>query len=66
MSRFDDSVSQARALLLEAEPRKPSTLGALAAGVIAATAAVLLAGAVILGPGVALDQPAPPPAEATV
>ncbi|KQS55998.1 hypothetical protein ASG17_08125 [Brevundimonas sp. Leaf363] len=65
MSRFDDSVSQARILLLETEPKGASGVGVLAAGAVAAMAAVLLAGVVILGPGVALDQPAPTPAEAT-
>lgn len=64
MSRFDDSMSQARVLLLEAQPRKASALAALAAGLVAATAAVLLAGAVILGPGVALHEPAAVTAEA--
>ncbi|RZJ40398.1 MAG: peptidoglycan-binding protein [Brevundimonas sp.] len=65
MPRFDDSLTQARELLLDAEPRAASSLGVLAAGAVAAMAAVLLAGVVILGPGVALDQPAPTPAEAT-
>ena len=65
MARFDDSVTQARVLLIEAEPRRPSALGALAAGFVAATAAVLLAGAVILGPGVALETPTSAPVEAT-
>ena len=59
MARFDESLTQARALLIEAEPPRPSSLGVLAAGFVAATAAVLLAGAVILGPGVAVDGPAP-------
>jgi hypothetical protein len=56
MSRFDESLTQARALLTS-EGRRPSALGALSAGAAAALAAVLLAGAVILGPGATVAEP---------
>jgi hypothetical protein len=57
MDRFDESLTQAKALLTAPVERRPSALGALAAGMVAAMAAVLLAGVVILGPGATFDEP---------
>ena len=50
-------IEQARALLHPPEPR-PSARGALGAAAMAATAAVLMAGVMVLGPGIALEEPA--------
>ena len=50
-------IEQARELLTAPEAR-PSALGALGAAAMAATAAVLMAGVMVLGPGIALEEPA--------
>jgi hypothetical protein len=49
-------IEQARALLNTPEAR-PSALAALCAAAMAATAAVLMAGVMVLGPGIALEEP---------
>ena len=49
-------IEQARALLTAPQAR-PSALGALGAAALAATAAVLMAGVMVLGPGIALEEP---------
>ena len=54
-----DKIAAARAMLVVA-PRKPSAWAALGAATLAATAAVLMAGVVVLGPGVSFDEPAFP------
>jgi len=52
-------IEKARQVLVEVEP-KPNALSVLGAAALAATAAVLLAGVMILGPGVTIDdQPVP-------
>jgi len=58
MTTAVDQIQAAREALSVAEPR-PGVLGTLGAAALAATAAVLLAGVMILGPGVAIDDPAP-------
>jgi len=50
-------IQQARALLTPPEERA-SALKALGAAALAATAAVLMAGVMVLGPGIALEEPA--------
>ncbi len=52
-----DKIERARRLLNPAEPVAGSPWGTLGAAFIAATAAVLMAGVVILGPGVQFDDP---------
>ena len=54
------SIDRARALLIEAEQSVASPFGALGAAALAATAAIAMAGVMILGTGIALDQPAAP------
>ncbi len=56
-------IDAARVALSEPEVRT-GVLGTLAAASLAACAAVLLAGVMILGPGVALED-SPPPASQT-
>lgn len=56
MSRILANIDQARALLVEAEDAAANPLGALGAAAFAATAALAMAGVMILGPGVALDN----------
>jgi hypothetical protein len=51
-------IDAAREVLIASEP-KPNVLAALGAAAMAATAAVLLAGVMILGPGVAIDDTPP-------
>ena len=52
-------IDQARQTLVDVES-KPNVMAMLGAAALAATAAVLLAGVMILGPGVAIeDQPVP-------
>lgn len=51
-------IQAAREALTVAEKR-PGVLGTLGAAALAATAAVLLAGVMILGPGVAIEDPVP-------
>ncbi len=53
----DTSIDQARRLLTAPE-RRASPWAALAAAGLAATAAVLMAGVLVLGPGVRFDEPA--------
>ena len=60
-----DAVEKARSLLIAPETRAASPWGALFAAGLCASAAVLMAGAVILGPGVtgapaAVSQPFEP------
>ncbi len=50
-------IEQARVLLVETPERPASSLGALGAAFLAATAAVLLAGVMVLGPGFAMKDP---------
>jgi len=60
------SLEQARTLLVETEEGLPNPLGALGAAALAATAALLMAGVMILGPGFAMeDRPAQTPVSAT-
>ena len=56
-------IEQARQALVEVEPR-PNVMATLGAAALAATAAVLLAGVMILGPGVAIED-GPPPSSQT-
>jgi len=50
-------IDQARVLLLDTADRPSSSLGVLGAAALAALAAVLMAGVMVLGPGLALDHP---------
>ena len=52
-----DHIARARGLLAPPAPVAASPWGALGAAFVAATAAVLMAGVVILGPGVQFDDP---------
>jgi len=52
----DTSIDQARRLLTASE-RRASPWAALAAAGLAATAAVLMAGVLVLGPGVRFEEP---------
>ena len=54
------SIDRARALLVEAEQTVANPLGTLGAAALAATAAIAMAGVMILGTGIALDQPNAP------
>ena len=51
------NIEQARALLVEADEAVGSPLAALGAAAFAATAAIAMAGVMVLGPGMALDHP---------
>lgn len=51
------SITRARTLLAPSTSR-PSPYAALGAAALAATAAVLMAGVMVLGPGVRFDEPA--------
>ncbi|AYG96066.1 hypothetical protein D8I30_13550 [Brevundimonas naejangsanensis] len=51
-----EAIRNARALLNEAPAEQPKPLRLLAAAAFAATAAVLLAGTMVAGPGVSFDQ----------
>jgi hypothetical protein len=53
----DTSISRARSLLMPV-PARTSPYAALGAAALAATAAVLMAGVMVLGPGVRFDEPA--------
>lgn len=57
MSRILSNIDKARDLLVEAEETVANPLGALGAAALAATAAIAMAGVMVLGPGVALDHP---------
>lgn len=59
MSRILSNIDKARDLLVEAEDTVTSPLRALGAAALAATAAVVMAGVMVLGPGMALDHPRP-------
>jgi hypothetical protein len=50
---------QAACVALDPGRARPAVLGTRGAAVLAATAAVLLAGVMILGPGVAIEDPVP-------
>ncbi|HEY1224115.1 MAG TPA: peptidoglycan-binding protein [Brevundimonas sp.] len=52
-----DQIERARKLLAPVAPVAGSPWGTLGAAFIAATAAVLMAGVVILGPGVQFEDP---------
>ena len=54
----DTSIDKARALLTSAEARRASPWAALGAAALAATAAMLMAGVMVLGPGVRFEEPA--------
>ncbi|WP_396593011.1 peptidoglycan-binding protein [Brevundimonas sp. R86498] len=58
MTTAIQQIEAAREALTVAEDR-PGVLGTLGAAALAATAAVLLAGVMILGPGVAIEDPVP-------
>ncbi|MBN9480754.1 MAG: hypothetical protein J0I52_10980 [Bordetella sp.] len=51
-----EAIRDARALLAEAPLEQPKPLRLLAAAAFAATAAVFLAGTMVVGPGVSFDQ----------
>ncbi|MEH6664566.1 MAG: peptidoglycan-binding protein [Brevundimonas sp.] len=53
-----DAIERARDLLGPPQVRDPA-LGALGAALLAAVSALLMAGAVIVGPGFEVDAPAP-------
>jgi len=53
----DDGIAQAKRLL-EAPPAGGGALPMLGAAALAAMAAVLMAGVMVLGPGVHFDEPA--------
>ena len=57
MRQTQVQIDAARVALSEPEARN-GVMGTLAAASLAACAAVLLAGVMILGPGVALEEPA--------
>ena len=59
MSDPQSQIDAARVVLSEPEVR-PGVMGTLAAASLAACAAVLLAGVMILGPGVAIEDGPPP------
>ena len=63
MSETQGQIDAARAALSEPEAQN-GVIGTLAAASLAACAAVLLAGVMILGPGVAIED-APPAASQT-
>ncbi|MGN6063878.1 MULTISPECIES: hypothetical protein [Brevundimonas] len=51
-----ECIRDARALLNEAPSEQPKPLRLLAAAAFAATTAMLLAGTMVVGPGVSFDQ----------
>ena len=51
------NIEQARALLAEVEEAVINPLTTLGAAAFAATAAIAMAGVMVLGPGMALDHP---------
>ncbi|CAN5471176.1 hypothetical protein BH10PSE1_BH10PSE1_16710 [soil metagenome] len=59
MSRILANIDKARDLLVETEETVASPFGALGAAALAATAAIAMAGVMVLGPGMALDHPRP-------
>ena len=50
------SITKARTLLTPAAPARPSPYATLGAAALAAMAAVLMAGVMVLGPGVRFDE----------
>ena len=50
-------IAQAQALLAPVAPERPSAAKALGAAALAATAALLMAGMVVVGPGVQIEAP---------
>ena len=54
----DIRIDKARGLLAPPEARRASALGALGAAALAATGAMLMAGVMVLGPGVRFEEPA--------
>ena len=54
-----DGIHKARILLTAPAATAPSPWNALAAAALAATAAVLMAGVMVLGPGIRFQEPAP-------
>jgi hypothetical protein len=58
MTTAPDPIHAAREALTVVEPRV-GVWGTLGAAALAATAALLLAGVMILGPGVAIEDPVP-------
>ncbi|CAN5181480.1 hypothetical protein BH09PSE1_BH09PSE1_28540 [soil metagenome] len=60
MSRILSNIDKARDLLVEAEETVANPLGALGAAAFAATAAITMAGVMILGTGMAFDHPRAP------
>jgi hypothetical protein len=53
----EDAIARARRLL-ETPPERSEPMSALGAAALAASAAVLMAGVMVLGPGVRFDEPA--------
>jgi hypothetical protein len=53
-----DKIAAAKAKLVVVEPQPISPFAALGAAALAATAAVIMAGVVVIGPGVQFDEPA--------
>ena len=51
-------ITKARTLLAPAQPSRSSPYATLGAAALAAMAAVLMAGVMVLGPGVRFDEPA--------
>jgi hypothetical protein len=58
MSDSAGKIAHARTLLAAPALRPASGLGALGAAALAAMAAILMAGVVVLGPGVTIQDPA--------
>lgn len=59
MTDSNAKIAAAKSMLVARE-RKANPWAALGAATLAATAAVLMAGVVVLGPGVSFDEPAFP------
>jgi hypothetical protein len=60
MDGLNAQIDRAKALLVAPEVMEASPWGALGAAFLAATAAVLMAGMVVLGPGVVIEDTPPP------
>ena len=58
MSDSAAKIARAKTLLTPPPSRAASGLGALGAAAFAATAAIMMAGVVVLGPGVTIEDPA--------
>ena len=58
MTSTQSRIDQARALLATPVDRAPNPFAALGAAALAATAAIMMAGVMVLGAGVALDTAA--------